>query len=298
MKGIILAGGTGSRLWPITESISKQLLPVYDKPMVYYPLATLMLAGVRDVLIISTPHDKTSFQSLLGDGSQFGIHIKYEIQETPAGLAQAVIIGERFLDGESCLMILGDNIFYGVGLGNQLGKTLPVSGCHIFTYEVADPSQYGVLSLDPGGLPAHIEEKPKNSKSNLAVTGLYFFDERVSQVAKKVTPSARGELEITSVIDWYLARNEISVTQLSRGVAWLDTGTPEGLQDASTFVKVIEDRTGLKIACLEEIAYKLGLISQETLEESISKYSKSAYGVYLQSCLSWKLAQKLDNSFD
>jgi glucose-1-phosphate thymidylyltransferase len=294
MKGIVLAGGTGSRLWPITSSVSKQLLPVYDKPMIYYPIATLMLAGVRNILIITTPHDQSAFQNLLGDGSQFGIRLEYAVQDKPAGLAQAFIIGARFLNGESCLMILGDNIFHGAGLGSQLQKILPSIGAHIFTYEVATPSEYGVLNLDLHGLPVSVEEKPKNPTSNLAVTGLYFFDDRVSQIAQEVMPSARGELEITSVINWYLQRQELSVTQLSRGTAWLDTGTPEGLQDASTYIKVIEERTGLKIACLEEIAYNLDYITQENLEVSVIKYLKSTYGSYLKSCLSRKLTSKLD----
>jgi glucose-1-phosphate thymidylyltransferase len=297
MKGIILAGGTGSRLWPITRSVSKQLLPVYDKPMIYYPLATLMLAGIREVLIITTPHDQLAFQNLLGDGYQFGIRIEYEVQDKPSGLAEAFIIGESFLKGDSCLMILGDNIFHGAGLGNQLRETLPPGGAHIFTYEVADPTQYGVLNIDSKGFPISVEEKPKDPTSNLAVTGLYFFDERVSQVAKQVTPSARGELEITSVINWYLELQELSVTQLSRGTAWLDTGTPDGLQDASTYIKVIEERTGMKIACLEEIAFDLNYISQKTLEESIYKYSKSTYGAYLSSCLTRKVILKADEVF-
>jgi len=282
MKGIVLAGGTGSRLWPITRVTSKQLLPVYDKPMIYYPLATLMLAGVREILIITTPHDQSAFQTLLGDGSQFGIQIEYAIQPKPEGLAQAFIIGEKFLNGDSCLMILGDNIFHGAGLGHQLQETLPKSGAHIFTYTVSDPTQYGVLNLDEEGRPSAIEEKPKNPTSNLAVSGLYFFDERVPEVAKQVTPSPRGELEITSVIDWYLKRGEITLTKLSRGAAWLDTGNPDSMHEASAYVKVIEDRTGLKIACLEEIAFFEGWVTLDQLKLSAEIYGKSSYGTYLR----------------
>jgi glucose-1-phosphate thymidylyltransferase len=282
MKGIVLAGGTGSRLWPITRVTSKQLLPVYDKPMIYYPLATLMLAGVREILIITTPHDQSAFETLLGNGNQFGIHIKYAIQPKPEGLAQAFIIGEKFLDGDSCLMILGDNIFHGAGLGHQLAETLPESGAHIFTYTVSDPKQYGVLNLDTKGRPLTIEEKPKNPTSNLAVTGLYFFDGRVPQVAKMVKPSPRGELEITSVIDWYLQRGEISLTQLSRGAAWLDTGNPDSMHEASTYVRVIEERTGLKIACLEEIAVSQGWIIPESLERLLETAGNGSYYDYLR----------------
>jgi len=281
MKGIVLAGGTGSRLWPITKVISKQLLPVYDKPMIYYPLATLMLAGVRDILIITTPHDRSSFETLLGDGSQFGITLSYATQPKPGGLAQAFIIGEEFLGGDSCLMILGDNIFHGAGLGHQLQETLPSSGAHIFTYAVSDPSQYGVLTIDEAGNPVSIEEKPKNPTSNLAVTGLYFFDNQVSSIAKKVTPSARGELEITSIIDSYLKQGSLTVTQLSRGAAWLDTGNPNGLHDAAAYVKVVEERTGLNIACLEEIAFESGWITKMDLLRVASTLSKSTYGSYL-----------------
>lgn len=286
MRGIILAGGTGSRLWPITKVTSKQLLPVYDKPMIYYPLATLMLAGVREVLIITTPHDQSAFETLLGNGCQFGIRIEYAIQPKPEGLAQAFIIGEKFLNGDSCLMILGDNIFHGAGLGHQLQETLPKSGAHIFTYTVSDATKYGVLSLDAENRPLAIEEKPKNPTSNLAVTGLYFFDRRVPEVAKTVEPSPRGELEITSVIDWYLQRNELTVTQLTRGAAWLDTGSPNSMHEASTYIRVIEERTGLKIACLEEIAYGEGWISQSSFENQITTYGNCGYGQYLKAIIS------------
>lgn len=285
MKGIVLAGGTGSRLWPITKVTSKQLLPIYDKPMIYYPLATLMLAGVRDILIITTPHDQPAFESLLGDGSQFGIKLTYAIQPKPEGLAQAFIIGEEFLNGDSCLMILGDNIFHGAGLGHQLQETLPNTGAHIFTYAVSDPTQYGVLNLDDNGNPTAIEEKPKNPTSNLAVTGLYFFDNQVSDVAKKVTPSARGELEITSVIDWYLKNQSLTVTQLSRGAAWLDTGNPNSMHEASTYVRVIEERTGLKIACLEEIAFAQGWILIHDLKKLFDSNPSSSYHDYLSKSL-------------
>jgi len=286
MKGIVLAGGTGSRLWPITKVTSKQLLPVYDKPMIYYPLATLMLAGLREVLIITTPHDQSAFETLLGDGSQFGIQIEYAIQPKPEGLAQAFVIGEHFLNGDSCLMILGDNIFHGAGLGHQLQETLPNSGAHIFTYTVSDPTHYGVLNLDEEGRPSAIEEKPKNPTSNLAVTGLYFFDGRVPEVAKQVTPSPRGELEITSVIDWYLKRGEITLTQLSRGSTWLDTGNPDSMHEASTYVKVIEDRTGLKIACLEEIAFNNHWIDRKQFMNIILGYRGNSYGEYLARIIS------------
>jgi len=262
MKGIVLAGGTGSRLWPITKVTSKQLLPIYDKPMIYYPLATLMLAGVRDILIITTPQDQSAFETLLGDGSQFGIKLAYAVQPKPEGLAQAFIIGEAFLAGESCLMILGDNIFHGAGLGHQLQETIPSSGAHIFTYAVSDPTQYGVLNLDSNGKPTAIEEKPKNPTSNLAVTGLYYFDNRVVDVAKQVKPSPRGELEITSVIEWYLQKNQLTLTQLTRGAAWLDTGNPKSMHDAASYVRLIEERTGLKIACLEEIGLNRGWLSE------------------------------------
>ena len=281
MKGIVLAGGTGSRLWPMTKVTSKQLLPVYDKPMVYYPLATLMLAGVREILIITTPHDRSDFEALLGDGSRFGIELTYATQPSPDGLAQAFIIGAEFLDGDSCLMILGDNIFHGAGLGQQLQKTLPNYGSHIFTYEVADATQYGVLTLDSTGRPSSIEEKPKDPNSNLAVTGLYFFDARVVEVAKLVKPSPRGELEITSVIQWYLQRDQLTATHLSRGTAWLDTGTPRGIDDAATYVRVIEERTGLKIACLEEIALKNGWIDRNKVSEIGLEMQNSEYGRYL-----------------
>lgn len=281
MKGIILAGGLGSRLWPTTKVISKQLLPVYDKPLIYYPLSTLMLSGIRDVLIITMPNQQEGFKQLLGDGNKFGISITYEIQEEPNGLAEAFLIGEKFLAGESCALILGDNIFYGHGLGQQLSELRNIQGGHIFTYEVAKPSDYGVLTLDELGKPIKIEEKPLNPKSNLAVTGLYFFDQNVVAHAKQVTPSQRGELEITAVIESYLNADSLGVTKLSRGVAWLDTGSPESLHDAGTFIRLMEERIGLKIACVEEIAFNLGFIDEIEFEGLISGYGHSSYGKYL-----------------
>jgi len=281
MKGIILAGGTGSRLWPSTISVSKQLLPVYDKPMIYYPLSTLMLAGIKDILIITTAQDQWAFQNLLGNGSDFGISLSYEIQEKPEGLAQAFIIGESFLSGEPVLMILGDNIYYGVGLGNDLQRVFNDKGAHIFTYEVSDPSAYGILEIDENNAPVSIEEKPVKPKSSLAVTGLYYFDSKVAKIAKKISPSDRGELEITSVIQFYLENRELSVTHLSRGTAWLDTGSPNAMHDAASFVRVIEERTGLKIGCPEEISFRNGWISAEKLSLRGNALGSSTYGKYL-----------------
>jgi glucose-1-phosphate thymidylyltransferase len=278
MKGIVLAGGTGSRLWPVTKAVSKQLLPVYDKPMIYYPIATLMMAGIREILIITSPNDYELFKSVLGDGDKFGVKFTYTAQPKPEGLAQALIIGEEFLSGDSCLMILGDNIFHGAGLGHELVKTLPNVGAHIFTYEVSDPSQYGVLTLDSSGKAESIEEKPERTNSKLAITGLYFFDGSVSEFAKNVSPSKRGELEITSVLQQYLDLKLLTFTQLSRGVAWLDTGSPTSMHDASTYVRVIEERTGLKIACLEEIALQNQWITVDQLEI----ITKNSYNLYLE----------------
>jgi glucose-1-phosphate thymidylyltransferase len=283
MKGIILAGGTGSRLWPSTISVSKQLLPIYDKPLIYYPLSTLMLAGVKNILIITTMQDQKAFQNLLGDGSDFGISISYEIQEKPEGLAQAFIIGESFLDGEAVIMILGDNIYHGVGLGNDLKNVFRNNGAHIFTYEVSNPSAYGILEIDEHNAPISIEEKPAKPKSNLAVTGLYYFDSEVVKNAKNVVPSSRGELEITSLIQIYLDNGELTVTQLSRGTAWLDTGNPDAMHDASSFVRVIEERTGLKIGCPEEISFRNGWISSEKLLKRGKALGSSSYGKYLLS---------------
>ena len=281
MKGIVLAGGTGSRLWPITRTVSKQLLPIYDKPMIYYPISTLMLAGIREMLIITTPHDQSQFKELLGDGSELGVSFQYATQPEPKGLAQAFTIGEEFLSGESCLMILGDNIFHGAGLGRDLVRELPSTGAHIFTYEVSNPSDYGILEVGQDGNPVSITEKPAEYISNLAVTGLYFFDSNVSEVAKNVQPSARGELEITSIIDHYLQLGSLSFTQLSRGAAWLDTGNPDSLNDAAAYVRIIEDRTGLKIACLEEISLSQGWIIASQIESKIEQYKSNPYARYL-----------------
>lgn len=282
MKGILLAGGTGSRLWPITATTSKQLLPVYDKPMVYYPLSTLMLAGIRDILIITSPRDKENFYQLLGDGKKLGLNLHYQTQESPNGIAEALIIGEKFLGGESCLLILGDNIFHGVGLGSQLNRILGGEGAHIFVYEVSNPNEYGVLELDSNGLAISVAEKPKASKSNLAITGLYYFDKNSSEIAKKVIPSERGELEITSVINEYLGLGLLEFTILSRGTAWLDTGNPERLNDASNFIRIIEDRTNLKIACLEEISFNNGWINYNEFEKIIAEFDRNSYSEYLK----------------
>jgi len=282
MKGIVLAGGTGSRLWPITRSISKQLLPVYDKPMIYYPISTLMLAGIREILIITTPHDQSQFKELLGDGSELGVSFQYAVQPEPKGLAQAFTIGEEFLAGDSCLMILGDNIFHGAGLGRDIVRELPTAGAHIFTYEVANPADYGILETSPDGKPISITEKPTKFISNSAVTGVYFFDGRVSEIAKGVKPSKRGEMEITSVIDHYLKSGSLTFTQLSRGAAWLDTGNPDSLNDAAAYVRIIEARTGLKIACLEEISFSQGWITLSQLQFRIEQYKMNSYAKYLQ----------------
>ena len=282
MKGIVLAGGTGSRLWPITRSISKQLLPVYDKPMIYYPISTLMLARIREILIITTPHDQAQFKDLLGDGSELGVSFQYETQPEPKGLAQAFTIGEGFLAGDSCLMILGDNIFHGAGLGRDIIREIPSTGAHIFTYEVSNPADYGILEVNSNGKPISITEKPKEFISNMAVTGLYFFDEKVPEIAKEVQPSARGEMEITSVIDHYLQSGCLTYTKLSRGATWLDTGNPNSLNDAAAYVRIIEDRTGLKIGCLEEISFTQGWISTNQLENRILEYKSNSYAKYLQ----------------
>lgn len=264
MKGIILAGGTGSRLRPVTLSISKQLLPIYNKPLIYFPLATLMSAGVREILIITTPHDQVLFQKLLGDGSQWGLNLSYLVQEIPRGLADAFILGESFLGKDSCILILGDNVFHGPGLGSNLSRIHSSNGAEIFAYQVSNPKEYGVIEIDLEGKPVSIEEKPTAPKSNWAVTGLYFFDNTVSARAKSVLPSSRGEIEITSVIDSYLQEKTLGVNFLSRGIAWLDTGNVKAIHDASTYVRVLEERTGLQIANLEEIALRNKWISQES----------------------------------
>ena len=281
MKGIILAGGTGSRLWPITKGVSKQLLPVYDKPMIHYPLATLMAAGLREVLIITTPEDSEAFQRLLGDGDAWGMSIQYAVQPKPEGLAQAFLIAEDFLRGQGAGLILGDNLFYGPRLGRHLSDLTTVTGGHVFAYEVANPSEYGVVAFDESGVALSIEEKPQQPKSNFAVPGLYFYDESVVDVAKTITPSARGELEITAVNDHYLQAGSLTVTVLERGTAWLDTGTFRSLQDAGEFVRVMEDRTGTKVGCVEEIAWRNQWIDNAQLEALATPLVKSGYGDYL-----------------
>ena len=281
MKGIILAGGTGSRLWPITKGVSKQLLPVYDKPMIHYPLSTLMAAGLREVLIITTPEDSESFSRLLSDGSSWGMSISYAVQPRPEGLAQAFLIAETFLAGDSAALILGDNLFYGHRLGRHLAGLTGVSGGHVFAYEVANPSEYGVVEFDHNGIALSIEEKPSKPKSNFAVPGLYFYDASVVDVAKAITPSARGELEITAVNDHYLRAGALGVTVLERGTAWLDTGTFRSLQDAGEFVRVMEDRTGTKVGCVEEIAWRNGWIGDDQLLSLAEDLKKSGFGNYL-----------------
>ena len=283
MKGIVLAGGSGTRLYPLTMVTSKQLLPVYDKPMIYYPLSTLMLAGIKDILIISTPTDLPNFEKLLGDGSNFGINLSYKVQPSPDGLAQAFLIGEEFIGDDSCAMILGDNIFYGNGLSDHLKKAAKKeTGATVFGYYVEDPERFGIVEFDENGKAISIEEKPEHPKSNFAVTGLYFYDKDVVRKAKQVKPSARGELEITDLNKMYLEEGTLDVVTLGRGYAWLDTGTVPALNEAAEFVKVVEDRQGIMISAIEEIAYKNGWISKEKLLESAKLYGKSAYGQHLK----------------
>lgn len=281
MRGIILAGGTGSRLHPITQGISKQLVPVYDKPMIYYPLATLMLAGITDILLITTPHDVEQFRRLLGDGSQWGITLDYAVQESPDGLAQAFLIGEEHIDGGKVALVLGDNIFYGSGMGTQLQKLSDLEGAAIFGYQVADPTSYGVVEFDAAGRAVSLEEKPERPRSKYAIPGLYFYDHQVVEIARGLKPSARGELEITDVNRRYLEMGQLQVSVLARGTAWLDTGTFESLNDASNYIRTVDARQGLKISAPEEIAWRQGFISDAELEALARPLRKSGYGAYL-----------------
>ena len=289
MKGIILAGGSGTRLYPLTQVTSKQLLPIYDKPMIYYPLSILMNAGIREILIISTPTDTARFEELLGDGSQFGIHLQYKVQPSPDGLAQAFLLGEEFIDGDSCAMVLGDNIFHGHGLAKRLrAAATKENGATVFGYYVDDPERFGVVEFDENGKAISIEEKPAQPKSNYAVTGLYFYDSRVVEFAKSIKPSARGELEITDLNRIYLEKGDLEVTLLGQGFTWLDTGTHESLVDATNFVHTVETHSHRKIACLEEIAYLNGWISKEELQKACELYQKNQYGKYLRDVLEGK----------
>ena len=286
MKGIILAGGSGTRLYPITKGISKQLMPIYDKPMIYYPLSTLMMAGIKDILIITTPHDRQSFENLLGDGSDFGISLEYAVQPSPDGLAQAFIIGEEFIGDDSVALILGDNIFHGHGFGSSLKNCVDRNGASIFAYHVSDPERYGVVEFDEDNNVLSVEEKPENPKSNFAIVGLYFYDNSVVEIAKNVQPSERGELEITSVNEEYLKSGNLRVELMQRGTAWLDTGTFASMNAAAQYVEVIEQRTGHKIGCPEEIAWRNGWIDNSQLRQIAIDHKKSGYGTYMEGLLS------------
>jgi glucose-1-phosphate thymidylyltransferase len=283
MKGIILAGGSGTRLHPVTEAVSKQLLPVYDKPMIYYPLSALMLAGIRDILVISTPSDTPRFEQLLGDGEKWGISLRYAVQPSPDGLAQAFLIGKEFLAGEGCCLVLGDNLFFGHDFAKQLREAAErKDGATVFAYAVQDPHRYGVVEFDENRKAISLEEKPANPKSRYAVTGIYFYDSQIVGVAESMKPSPRGELEITDVNRWYLERGQLTTELLGRGMAWLDTGTHDSLLDASMFIQTIEKRQGLKVACIEEIAYRQGYIGEAQLARLATKLAKSTYGEYLK----------------
>lgn len=288
MKGIILAGGSGTRLYPITNAISKQIMPIYDKPMIYYPLSTLLLSGIRDILIISTPHDLPLFEKLLGDGSQIGCQFSYQVQEVPNGLAQAFVLGEQFIGNDKCALVLGDNIFYGVGMGKLLEKNNDPDGGIIYAYHVTDPERYGVVEFDKDMNAVSLEEKPSNPKSSFAVPGLYFYDNTVVEYAKNLKPSARGEYEITDLNKIYLEKGKLKVSILERGTAWLDTGTIQSLMQASQFIQVIEERQGFKIGCIEEIAYRKGFINGMQLEKIATPLLKSGYGQYLMNVLNNK----------
>ncbi|SCF28215.1 Glucose-1-phosphate thymidylyltransferase [Micromonospora viridifaciens] len=288
MRGVLLAGGTGTRLWPSTRAVSKQLMPVFDKPRIYYPLSTLVMAGVREILIITTSEDQDQFKRLLGDGTQFGLRMEYAVQARPEGIAQAFIIGADFIGDESVALILGDNIFYGVGIGRQLAAHRDPVGGQVFAYPVANPAEYGVVDFDTAGRPLSIEEKPVRPKSRYAVPGLYFYDNRVVDIARKLTPSGRGELEITAVNETYREWGELSVTVLDRGTAWLDTGTFTSMMQAAEFVRVIEERQGMKIGCIEEVVWRAGLIDDEQLRALAEPLTKSGYGEYLLGLLAEK----------
>lgn len=285
MKGLVLAGGTGSRLWPLTVSVSKQLLPIYDKPLIYYPIASLMLAGIREILIITTPRDRESFVLALGDGSKFGISLNYAVQENPEGIGQAFIIGEGFIGNDSCALALGDNVIYGPGLGRQLKSYSNVDGAHIFAYRVTDPERYGVIEFDKLGRVISLEEKPLKPKSPYAIIGLYFYDNSVIDVAKSIKPSSRGELEITSINQIYLSLGKLKTSVLERGTAWFDTGTFESLSAASNFIQIVEERQGQKVSCLEEIAWRNGWITDLQLLEISKTYEASPFGHYLKELL-------------